>query len=197
MYERILVPLDGSGRAEHALPYAAWIAKHAGTDRVTGSRTADTRAALVDYFREQGSIMIATEAGAEGINLQFCSLVVNYDLPWNPQRIEQRAGGHLFQITFANNQGTTPANVAREAQPPMPADLRDPSTSNNGSIAAPAQTQDKPAPSPPNTAAKAGTSSQGLVKKPRSQAERLPAQPRSSQARRNAGAAEPRPRDEE
>ena len=39
-----------------------------------------------------GQIMIATEAGAEGINLQFCSLVVNYDLPWNPQRIEQRIG---------------------------------------------------------------------------------------------------------
>ena len=50
------------------------------------------RRALVDYFREEGRIMIATEAGAEGINLQFCSLVVNYDLPWNPQRIEQRIG---------------------------------------------------------------------------------------------------------
>jgi len=50
------------------------------------------RSALVDYFREAGQIMIATEAGAEGINLQFCSLVVNYDLPWNPQRIEQRIG---------------------------------------------------------------------------------------------------------
>jgi hypothetical protein len=36
--------------------------------------------------------MIATEAGAEGINLQFCSMVINYDLPWNPQRIEQRIG---------------------------------------------------------------------------------------------------------
>ena len=59
---------------------------------MTGSRTADMRSALVDYFREQGRIMIATEAGAEGINLQFCSLVVNYDLPWNPQRIEQRIG---------------------------------------------------------------------------------------------------------
>ena len=47
------------------------------------------RSALVDYFREEGRIMIATEAGAEGINLQFCSLVVNYDLP-NPQRIEQQ-----------------------------------------------------------------------------------------------------------
>ncbi len=72
--------------------YAEWFARHQGTDRVTGSRSADMRSALVDYFREQGRIMIATEAGAEGINLQFCSLVVNYDLPWNPQRIEQRIG---------------------------------------------------------------------------------------------------------
>lgn len=72
--------------------YAAWLARHQGTDRVSGSKTADMRSALVDYFREEGRIMIATEAGAEGINLQFCSLVVNYDLPWNPQRIEQRIG---------------------------------------------------------------------------------------------------------
>ncbi len=72
--------------------YSQWLARHEGTDRATGSRTADMRSALVDYFREQGRIMIATEAGAEGINLQFCSLVVNYDLPWNPQRIEQRIG---------------------------------------------------------------------------------------------------------
>ena len=72
--------------------YADWLARHKGTDRVTSSRTADMRSALVDYFRDEGRIMIATEAGAEGINLQFCSLVVNYDLPWNPQRVEQRIG---------------------------------------------------------------------------------------------------------
>ena len=72
--------------------YAAWLERHQATDRVSGSRTADMRSALVDYFRDEGRIMIATEAGAEGINLQFCSLVVNYDLPWNPQRIEQRIG---------------------------------------------------------------------------------------------------------
>ena len=72
--------------------YAAWCLRHQGSDRVTGSKSADMRSALVDYFREQGKILIATEAGAEGINLQFCSLVVNYDLPWNPQRIEQRIG---------------------------------------------------------------------------------------------------------
>ena len=72
--------------------YARWLERHSGTDRISGSKSADMRSALVDYFREEGSIMIATEAGAEGINLQFCSLVVNYDLPWNPQRIEQRIG---------------------------------------------------------------------------------------------------------
>jgi superfamily II DNA or RNA helicase len=72
--------------------YKHWIEKHQGTDRITGSKSADMRAALVEYFRDEAIIMIATEAGAEGINLQFCSLVVNYDLPWNPQRIEQRIG---------------------------------------------------------------------------------------------------------
>lgn len=72
--------------------YNEWLGRHAGTDRITGSRTADMRSALVDYFRDNGRIMIATEAGAEGINLQFCSLIVNYDLPWNPQRVEQRIG---------------------------------------------------------------------------------------------------------
>jgi len=69
-----------------------WQAKYAGTDRISDSPAADMRAALVDHFRDSASIMIATEAAAEGINLQFCNLVVNYDLPWNPQRIEQRIG---------------------------------------------------------------------------------------------------------
>ncbi len=72
--------------------YSRWIERHQGSDKITGSRSADMRSALVDYFRDEGRIMIATEAGAEGINLQFCALVVNYDLPWNPQRIEQRIG---------------------------------------------------------------------------------------------------------
>jgi ERCC4-related helicase len=72
--------------------YNEWIKRHVGTDHITGSRTADTRAALVEHFRDSAQIMVATEAGAEGINLQFCSLVINYDLPWNPQRIEQRIG---------------------------------------------------------------------------------------------------------
>ncbi|MCI7699026.1 MAG: SNF2-related protein [Akkermansia sp.] len=50
------------------------------------------RHALIEAFRNKSKILIATEAGAEGINLQFCSMVVNYDLPWNPQRVEQRIG---------------------------------------------------------------------------------------------------------
>ncbi len=62
------------------------------TDKVTGSRSIDMKTALVDHFRDQATILVATEAAAEGVNLQFCSLVVNFDLPWNPQRIEQRIG---------------------------------------------------------------------------------------------------------
>jgi superfamily II DNA or RNA helicase len=92
-YGENLVLFNGTNTdPESRTIYNAWAERHRDTDRITGSRTADMRSALVDFFREQGQIMIATEAGAEGINLQFCSLVVNYDLPWNPQRIEQRIG---------------------------------------------------------------------------------------------------------
>ena len=72
--------------------YQRWLTAHQGTDRVTGSPAIDRRTAVIDHFRDQAEILICTEAGAEGINLQFCSLVVNYDLPWNPQRVEQRIG---------------------------------------------------------------------------------------------------------
>ena len=87
--------------------YKNWITQHSGTDRVTGSPSADMRAALVENFRDHASILIATEAAAEGINLQFCNLVVNYDLPWNPQRIEQRIGrchryGQRFDVVVVN-----------------------------------------------------------------------------------------------
>lgn len=92
-YGQGLVLFNGTNTdAKAQTIYKDWVKRYANTDRVTGSKTADMRAALVDYFREQGSVMIATEAGSEGINLQFCSLVINYDLPWNPQRIEQRIG---------------------------------------------------------------------------------------------------------
>ncbi|MGE5481375.1 MAG: helicase-related protein, partial [Bacteroidota bacterium] len=87
--------------------YQQWLRRHAGTDRITGSPSADMRAALVDHFRDNASILIATEAAGEGVNLQFCNLVVNYDLPWNPQRIEQRIGrchryGQKFDVVVVN-----------------------------------------------------------------------------------------------
>jgi len=72
--------------------YQKWLETNKGSGRVSGSRDVDIRTALVEHFRDHAQIMIATEAASEGINLQFCSLVVNYDLPWNPQRVEQRIG---------------------------------------------------------------------------------------------------------
>jgi superfamily II DNA or RNA helicase len=92
-YKGKIVLFNGSNNDSKSKEiYKNWVEKHKDTDKITGSKTADMRAALVDYFRDEAFIMIATEAAAEGINLQFCSLVINYDLPWNPQRIEQRIG---------------------------------------------------------------------------------------------------------
>ena len=56
------------------------------------SREVALRLALVHEFRTRSRVLICTEAGAKGLNLQFCDTVINYDLPWNPQRIEQRIG---------------------------------------------------------------------------------------------------------
>lgn len=103
-----IVLFNGTNSDAHAQAiHRDWLKRHEGTDRITGSKTADTRAALVEHFQENGKVMIATEAGAEGINLQFCSLVINYDLPWNPQRIEQRIGrchryGQKFDVVVVN-----------------------------------------------------------------------------------------------
>lgn len=85
--------------------YKRWCLEH--PDKVSGIKAADRRAAIVDYFRNSAEIMIATEAAAEGLNLQFCSLLINYDLPWNPQRIEQRIGrchryGQKFDVVVLN-----------------------------------------------------------------------------------------------
>ncbi len=92
-YDGHVVTINGTNKhPHHAEIYEQWLAKHTGTDRVTGSRDIDIKAAIVEHFRDEATILIATEAAAEGVNLQFCSLVVNFDLPWNPQRIEQRIG---------------------------------------------------------------------------------------------------------
>lgn len=103
-----IVTFSGSNNGEQATHiYHAWLARYKGTDRVTGSPQVDRRTALIDCFRDDADIMIATEAAAEGVNLQFCALVINYDLPWNPQRIEQRIGrchryGQRFDVVVMN-----------------------------------------------------------------------------------------------
>ena len=92
-YQGQVVLFNGTnGGPEATAIYEHWVQKNRDTGRVSGSRDVDLRTALIEHFRDEATILIATEAGAEGINLQFCSLVINYDLPWNPQRIEQRIG---------------------------------------------------------------------------------------------------------
>lgn len=92
-YKGQVVLFNGTnnGAAARAI-YEAWQVNPANRNRITGAVSADKRAALIDRFRHDAQIMIATEAAAEGVNLQFCSLLINYDLPWNPQRVEQRIG---------------------------------------------------------------------------------------------------------
>ena len=91
-YKGKLVLFNGDNNDEESNQiYKDWLDRNLGNMDETDPEI-NRRQALVDYFRDSASIMIATEAAAEGINLQFCSLVINYDLPWNPQRIEQRIG---------------------------------------------------------------------------------------------------------
>jgi ERCC4-related helicase len=87
--------------------YQQWIEANKKSERISGSKNIDIRTALIEHFRNSAKILIATEAAAEGINLQFCSMVINYDLPWNPQRIEQRIGrchryGQKFDVVVIN-----------------------------------------------------------------------------------------------
>lgn len=92
-YAGQVVTFSGTNNGSHTAEiYDRWVKANADSGRATGSRAIDLRSALIDEFRDHASIMIATEAAAEGVNLQFCSQVINYDLPWNPQRIEQRIG---------------------------------------------------------------------------------------------------------
>lgn len=113
-----LVLFNGSNNGpEQTAIYQAWLEKNRDGDLITGIAAVDRRKALVDYFRTEGTIMIATEAAAEGINLQFCSMLVNYDLPWNPQRVEQRIGrvhrfgqGHNVVVVNFSNKG----NIAEQ-----------------------------------------------------------------------------------
>ena len=92
-YAGQVVQFSGTNNSPEATAiYENWLTANQGTGRIAGSRDIDIRTALIENFRDHASIMIATEAAAEGVNIQFCSLVINYDLPWNPQRVEQRIG---------------------------------------------------------------------------------------------------------
>jgi SNF2 family DNA or RNA helicase len=92
-YAGRVITFNGTNKEpETTAIYERWVEANKDNGRVTGSRPVDVRTAIIEHFRDHGQILIATEAAAEGVNLQFCSLVVNFDLPWNPQRIEQRIG---------------------------------------------------------------------------------------------------------
>jgi len=107
-YDGQIVSFSGTNNGPEATKiYRDWLDENQGSDRVTGSPQIDRRTALIDHFKYHGKIMIATEAAAEGVNLQFCSLLINYDLPWNPQRVEQRIGrchryGQKFDVVVIN-----------------------------------------------------------------------------------------------
>ncbi|WP_040976724.1 SNF2-related protein [Necropsobacter massiliensis] len=107
-YQDKIVSFSGSNNHEHARQiYANWLADKNNESKITGSAQVDKRTALIDYFKDEAQIMLATEAASEGVNLQFCSLLINYDLPWNPQRVEQRIGrchryGQQFDVVVVN-----------------------------------------------------------------------------------------------
>ncbi len=85
--------------------YRAWQVKNFG--KTNYGRSVEYKHAIVDYFKENAKILIVTDAGSEGLNLQFCNTVINYDLPWNPQKIEQRIGrchryGQKYDVVAIN-----------------------------------------------------------------------------------------------
>lgn len=88
--EDILLFNGGFDDAMSKKIYQAWQVKNYGNANY--GRSVEYKHAIVDYFRENAKILICTDAGSEGLNLQFCNTVINYDLPWNPMKIEQRIG---------------------------------------------------------------------------------------------------------
>ena len=119
-YEGEIVFLNGVNNDDISKKiYADWKERHKNDGKISGSRQADMKSAVVEEFRNHACILIGTEAASEGINLQFCSLLVNYDLPWNPQRIEQRIGrchrygqkNDVVVINFLNNRNAADQRV--------------------------------------------------------------------------------------
>lgn len=119
-YEGKVVFLNGMNNDDISKKiYNEWKIRHKDDGKISGSKSADIKAAIVEAFRNEASILIGTEAASEGINLQFCSIVVNYDLPWNPQRIEQRIGrchrygqkNDVVVVNFLNNKNAADKRV--------------------------------------------------------------------------------------
>ncbi len=92
-YKDKIVLFNGSNASKNAKEiYEDW-AKEFPEEAEKNPRSISLRKALIWKFKSlPEGLLVTTEAGAEGINLQFCNIVVNYDLPWNPQRVEQRIG---------------------------------------------------------------------------------------------------------
>src|SRR5579862_1483691 len=91
-YRGQIVRINGSNNEPDSKAiYQAWL-ESTDSKSKPSSKAVEMKGALVDHFRKSATILLATEAAAEGVNLQFCSLIINYDLPWNPQRVEQRIG---------------------------------------------------------------------------------------------------------
>lgn len=104
-YGEVLLYNGTNNSDESKAIYEEWLDKH--PLNAKNNRSVNMRAAILERFKSRGKILIATEAGAEGLNLQFCSLVINYDLPWNPQRVEQRIGrchrfGQKYDVVVIN-----------------------------------------------------------------------------------------------
>ncbi len=74
--------------------YLQWFLKQHGISSVPfrGGFKRGKKDWMRELFQKHAQVLIATEAGGEGINLQFCHHVINFDLPWNPMRLEQRIG---------------------------------------------------------------------------------------------------------
>jgi SNF2 family DNA or RNA helicase len=75
--QQVLEALDEQGYTTHAFH---------------GGHSSQEKEVIVDRFREEGGVLVSTDAMNEGRNLQFCNIMVNYDLPWNPMKVEQRIG---------------------------------------------------------------------------------------------------------
>ena len=94
--------------------YLQWYLQSKGITSVpfNGQFNKNKREWMKQLFKEQAQVLIATESGSEGINLQFCHHVINYDLPWNPMKLEQRIGRvhrlgqehdvHIYNLAIQN-----------------------------------------------------------------------------------------------